>query len=528
MFNKDIQYVNIIKMQQNIKIDYEILNNNKTIKNEQSIFLLDNQNLCIDTKYKLQTLEHNIPQTYICAICEDSNQTIVEQTSQIPTNNQKVLFDHNHNIILDNNSINQINNFYDNRLDYLISPFTILHHKFNEKLEANSLNILILNNKLYSIILDENKRYKYSAIEELISFEDIKQSNFYTDEVVEQKLYDEIYTLELNEKISNITQKYYESNNDNSFLESINIYYNIKQLNDTQLNSLEENLMIKISYEEIDINHILYDIIKKSSAKRYSFTTPRTKKQPLSLLAWIVIAIVSTAITAGLVYYFTLDEKTKPIKEQHKKQLTKKVTKIEEILLPDHIYINNYIRTNILDIFNTIDDKSVLQEIQIQKNESTLVYNFIDENSYNDRLKTKLLKIYKNSENILTSKNNNIYSAIVSNTNPIKPYPAKALKKYKSTNNKTLNSKGLEKLLKSISKDIKIKYLATTQTKYITDTFKIVMKVKTPQEFFNFISKINHQKLSIVISYPIEFAKINDKIEITFLIKINQNRLKLQ
>ncbi len=526
MFNKDIQYVNILKTQQNIKINYEILEKDKIIKNEQSIFLLDNGTLCLDTQYKLQTLEQTIPKTYISAICEDTNQKIIEQNNPLKQNTATITFDHNHIISIDNANVNRTNEFYGNYLDYLISPFTILHQQLTQKLQANSLNILILNNKLYAIILDENQRYNYSCIEELISFEDIKQSNFYTDEIVEQKLYDEIYTLELNEKISNITQQYYEENDDNSFLENINIYYNIKQLNDEQIKNLEENLMIELSYNEIDINQILYKIVKKSSVKKYSFISARVKKSHLSLLSWSIIAILSTLITSALVYYFVLndDKEIKKPKPIHK-TLPKKIVKIEEILLPNHQIINKYIKSNIMDIFNTIDDNSVLQEIQIQKNESTLVYNFIEKDSYKTTLKDRLLKIYKNSENILTSKNNNVYSAIISDTNPIKQYPVKAVKKYKKAKNgKIMDAITLVNLLKSKSVDSKIIHLSTTGNKYIIDTFQVIMKVKTPKDFFNFIDKIDKQNISIVIDYPIEFAKVKDTIEIKFKVKINQNK----
>ena len=527
MFNNNIQYINIVKTQQNIKIDYEILKNNQIIKSEQSIFLLDDNSLSLDTNFKLQTLEQNIPKSYITAICEDENQIIVKNDDEINTSNTSIYFDHSHKISLETNKIEESKKFFcDGNIDYLISPFSILQSKMLDNLQEESLNIFILNNNIYAIILNNEKRYCLSCIKQLTSFKDIKESNFYNDDIVEQKLYEEIYALELNENITNITENYYEKNSNANFLKSINIYYNIKQLSDEQIKILNESLMIDINYEIINIDDILYKLVKKPSIKKLSFIKPREKKSTLSFAMWIMIAFISTAIAIGIFYILQVPSIEKvEIKPEVKIKVEKKIEIKEEILLPNHKIINEHILNYILDIFNTISDDSTLKEIQLQKDESTLVYNYLKENSYEKDLKAKLLKIYENSENVLTSKNNRVFTSIISNTMVINKLDKKPSKKYKADLKiKYLDKKDAINMFKSLfNKDTNIKQVSSIDNKYNTQQYKITTFVSSPNDFFEAIHKINEKKYSIILSYPIEFAKVNDKLEISFKLKLNQN-----
>ncbi|MCK5293252.1 MAG: hypothetical protein KAJ49_01275 [Arcobacteraceae bacterium] len=521
MLNNNIQYINVIKSQQNIKIDYQIIKENQIIKNEHSIFLLEENKLSIDTNYKLQTLENNIPKTYICAICEDKNQTIISNDN----NTQNIYFNKTHSITLPSSNIEKTKQFYNNgNIDYLVSPFTILQNILNTNLHPNSLNLLILNNNIYSILLDENKQYITSCIKQLTSFEDIQNSDFYTDEIVEQKLYDEIYNLELNENISNITNQFYKENPDADFIQSINIYYNIKQLNDEQLNLLKDNLMIETIYNPISLNELLYDMVKRSSIKKQSFIHPRPKKSTLSLISWILIALITTFL-AGALFYIMQSPKEEIKQKEIIKEKKKIVKKIKEIQLPNHININEYIVNSLLDIFETISDDSLLKEIQVEQNESTLIYNFKNPNSYESTLKPKLLKIYKKSENVLTSKNNFTYTAIISNTMPKEKLSTKLTKIYpKSSQNKYLEKKEINLLLKSIfNTNSKIKNLSISTAKYTISRYSITTIVKDPQEFFTTIDRLDTLNYSIHLSYPIEFAKVKDNLEVNFKLQINQN-----
>jgi hypothetical protein len=44
MSSKEVQYINLIKVEQNIKFDHQVFTNGKLLTAEQSVFLLDNKN----------------------------------------------------------------------------------------------------------------------------------------------------------------------------------------------------------------------------------------------------------------------------------------------------------------------------------------------------------------------------------------------------------------------------------------------------------------------------------------------------
>jgi hypothetical protein len=370
MNKNSIQYVNVVKNQQNIKIDYQIVDNDMIVKTEQSVFLLDDGNLSNDTSFKLQTLEDTLPKTYISAICESTEQKIVSKDVTPSNDESLIVYDNNHNILLKHNIINDTKMFYNNsRIDYLFSPFSILQNNIAKNLFPNSLNLLILNDTIYAIVLDKDMRYAHSAIASLTPYDEIKNSQFYNDEIVEQKLFDEVYLLELTDAISNITKEFYEQENNANFIESVNIFYVIKQLNDKQLESLQETLMMDIEYTHILIDEDIYELSKKQNVVKYSFISPRKKQTGLPLWAWIIIAILSTLLTIGVIYTLMDTEEVEQQKEIVKKETPKKVVKTEVIKLIDHNNSNAQNVKFIQKLFDLIDDNSTLKEIQLQKYE---------------------------------------------------------------------------------------------------------------------------------------------------------------
>ena len=70
--NNKEQYVNILKQDKQLKIDYKILQDKKIIKQEVSTFLLDGDNISQDAIFKLETLQKNIPKTYLSTLYIDS------------------------------------------------------------------------------------------------------------------------------------------------------------------------------------------------------------------------------------------------------------------------------------------------------------------------------------------------------------------------------------------------------------------------------------------------------------------------
>jgi len=524
--SKDIQYINLIKVEQNIKLDNQVFTNGKLLTAEQSVFLLENNKLSGDALFKIKVLENEVPHCFITAICEDVTQEIISKNKPKSKNEVELLFDASHSIILDKVNIEITKSYYNNgNIDYLISPFTILHDEIMLNPIANSLNLFILNNTIYAIFLNEKKRLGFSTITTLTPYSDIKKSNFYTDEVVEQILYDEIYLLELGENITTILKKYYETSNSSNFCEVVNIFYVIKHLEHKHLDTLKTNLALDINYNPINIDDTVDAIARRENVENYSFTKKRTKKSKYTILIWFIIALLTTA---GALYsfYFLQSSQTKDTTSNLTSK-TEGTKTIEEIDLPNHIATNKYFIDLIVKIFDSIDDNSVLKEIQIAKNESTIIYDFKAINPFEEALKPKLLKFYEHSENILTTEKKGTFTSIISNVNSLTKFTPITKKYIPTTNERFLSTddgkKGIEQLFNN---NAVVKLVSSTEEKYITYTYDVSTVLKTPTEFFDIITLLEKQNYSITLDFPIEFSQTNKGLEISFKLIINQNKLR--
>ena len=86
-----------------------------------------------------------------------------------------------------------------------------------------------LYSKAFIVILDAAGIIVHNTILDLACFDTIKKTHFYEDDIDGQKLFDEIYYLELNEIIHNTLNTFYEKKN-NIFVEKVTILYVLKQL----------------------------------------------------------------------------------------------------------------------------------------------------------------------------------------------------------------------------------------------------------------------------------------------------------
>ncbi|MEA3498535.1 MAG: hypothetical protein U9R16_05690 [Campylobacterota bacterium] len=535
--NSKEQYVNILKQDKQLKIDYKVLQDKKIVKQEVSTFLLDGDNISQDAIFKLETLQKNIPNTYLSTLYIDNNQSI-ELNNNIDTNNYRsVALNDNYSIVIPNKNIeNSIKFFKSAGVDYILSPFSILNEQINNTLKANSLNILIYNNTLYALILDDYKEIKKTFIEQITPFENIKNSNFYTDDIVGQKLYEEIYFLEVQERISDIIQKYYEENEDISFLEKIYIFYTVKQLTDEQLEMLYDTAMIEVDYLPISIDTNFDKLIQKPTVSNYSFTKARDKRSTSSSTLWFTLIIISI-LTIGTILFYKISSNSKseskevktPIKVvKQVKEPVKKIVEKEVIKLPNHNLLNTKIVEQTMMFFDLIPYDAVLLELELKKDSSTIVSNFTIDSSASKDMIEKLSKIYDDSKIILQHKNKALVSTIIANSGyKIKDEKNSAITLLKYQAHNFMKIQEFTTFLKSITiENSDIKYISKVQEKFLTYNYSVTSMINKPKEFFDFVSVLNKKAIPLNITYPIEFAKVKDKIEVKFNFQFHQQNKK--
>lgn len=537
MFDKNKVHISLLVSQQNLKINYRLFQNDKMSKEEQSIFVLDNKNISNDAKVKLSTFEKLKISTYAIALCEDDTQEILSVGNPRVNDYKHIHFDKKNVIVLTNSRINNSRGYYNNgKIDYLVSPFTILYNEIQTNKIGESLNILILNDKIYAIILDKRKRLIYSCIKTIDSYDEIINTSFFEDDINKQKLYEEMYALELQDIITKISIEFYENTFHEYFINALNIYYNIKQLDENQIYTIQEQRDLKINYNKIDIETIMLNLLDDENIENYNFIQSSKKSNRISfILKFIIMLFVSSLIMGSITYYKKITsgntEIVKVKKDENKtreKDSSIKKQTISEIALIDHIDINSR-RINFLHkLFDTVEKDAVFKELHLSKDESTIIYSFHNNDSYEAYFKPKLIKLYENSENVLMNSNDKINIAIISNTICKLDIDSKKYKLY--SKNKQYNFLSKDEAVDYLSKLLNInkRYFTVDQVitnKYISYKIDIQRTIKTPKIFFDNIDKINNQYYSIVLEYPLTFTAFKDKsIDLQYTLFFNQNK----
>jgi Ca2+/Na+ antiporter len=274
----------------------------------------------------------------------------------------------------------------------------------------------------------------------------------------------------------------------------------------------------------------LFDVTGRSNVTKYSFIAPRSKKTTLSITTWLIIALVSLIVVFSVIY-FMMDKKEE-IPQQKENNLEKikveeketpqKSKVIKEIQLPDHGTNNQEMVTLIKKIFDTIDEKSVLKEIQIQEDESTMICDFFTPKAQEKFINKSILEVYEKSEVVLMSSNNDVLTTIVSN-NTLLDLPKQESKHYTKSQQTFMDDLASHKFLQELlGNDITIVFEDEIISKYSTQIFSITANIKEPVHFYKIMDVINNQNYSITLDYPIEFIKTNETLEVTFVLNINQ------
>lgn len=521
------QYVNILKKNKQLNLDYAILQDKKILKQEQSSFLIVDNNMPQDALFKLDTLQKNLPFTYLSSLFEGDRQQVILTKDVDVIGYDSIKIDGRYSVVIPKNELTSASRYFSNSgIDYIFSPFTILNEYAQDNSIKNSLNVLIYNNVVYVMILNDLKMIVQCNIKSLTPFDQITDKSFSNDEIVDQKLYEEVHFLEIQQFLSDIVQEYYTQNSDVEFLEQVKILYTLKPLSDEQVNSLYETIMVDVNYEVINIDQYLFEITQKDDVVKYSFIDPRVKKQNKNTLTWIIFAAISILIVLGLLY--SQLNSSKDIIQQ-KNQQEKEIQKVAKIVpqeikpieFPNHIITNNHLLQDVYMLFDIVPYDAVLKDLEVTQNSSTYVCMFTSQSQSFEDMRIKLLNLYKDSKILLKHENKSILNIIIENENFLSPGKKIQYKQYGDSEFLSIG-KTTDYINKMLIDQSTIKFINKEETNYLTYKFAILSIAKTPKEFFDFVEKINQQQISITLEYPIVFSKTNDGIEIKYNLSLHQ------
>jgi len=539
VFNKNKkQYVNILHQNKQLKINYKITQDDKIVKEEHSSFILTDENLPEDAKFKINTLQNNIHDTYIIALLENEHQNIININEIDIINYDTVKYGLNNVIAVPKNQIQSLSRYYhDTGIDYILSPYSIMEEYFKNNEKKNSLNFFIYNNIIYAITFNNKGEIAFSKTKNLTPFESVQDETFSEDDIVGQKLYEEVNFLEIQQFLHEMVEEYYALEDEVEFLEHIEMIYTLKPISEEQIATLQESLVIPISYNSLSVDYYIEEILKTKDVEDYNFITIRKKEvSNKNTYLWLFLILFSILLGGFLFTYQEQDNRTVPVntqtkiinkQSQPKTQQKKEIDSIQSatLLLPDHKQYNTINIQTMQMLFDAIPYDAILKDIEINKDSSTYVTNFITNSISLSDMQNKLNNIYQTSKVLLEHRNKVILNTIVQNnillnqSNEIQNIEYK-LYNFLPIAKATTYLKGLA------IKNSLIKFERKTKGKYLTYNFSVTSKIDSPKEFFDFINKLNLQKLSVKVDYPIVFSKTADKIEVKYKVQISQQNKK--
>jgi hypothetical protein len=526
MFTKESLYINAVKYDTQLKLDYKKLNNEEIIDVNNSVFLVDNDLLPFDIAQKLNSSQQEIDSTYISTLLlNDTTKLVPKAISSKLKDCEIAKFNNEFDIAVLKTTLFETKNYFiKTGIDYIYSAFHLINLHIDKNISRSEIIVFLFNSKAFIVILDAAGIIVHNTILDLACFDTIKKTHFYEDDIDGQKLFDEIYYLELNEIIHNTLNTFYEKKN-NIFVEKVTILYVLKQLSQEQIEQLGEDLLLKVEYHPINIDEELFELSRDKHLKK-SFIKPRKKKKKRNYTnLYIFLFILVVAILAYQVYLRV--DFNNFFKSETASSKTIDIQKIEEVLeLPDHLTLNDQIEQRVKSIFDTIPNEVFLNELKIEKNILELKGNFLNESVFATALKPNLSKLYKDIVYSTSSSDKKVnIDGVVLARNEIE-----LNKTYKTYNKEYLTDEFMaldrvtEQLKILMPIDSIIKFNTTASNSTITRfVYSVNILVKDPIEFFDMIGVLNNELYSIHIAYPISMLKTKAGIEIEFALVFNQH-----
>ena len=525
MFTKESLYINAVKYDTQLKLDYKKLNNEEIIDTDNSVFLVDNDLLPLDIAQKLNSSQEEIDNTYISTLLINDTTKLVPKAISAKLKDCEIAkFNNEFDIAVLKTTLFETKNYFvKTGIDYVYSAFHLINLHIDKNISRSEFIVFLFNSKAFIVILDAAGIIVHNTILDLACFDTIKKTHFYDDDIDGQKLFDEIYYLELNEIIHNTLNSFYEKKN-NVFVEKVTILYVLKQLSQEQIEQLGEDLLLKVEYHPINIDEEIFELSRDKHLKK-SFIKPRKKKKKRNYTnLYIFLFIVLVGFLAYQAYLKV--DFNELFKKETVSEKTIDIQKIEVILeLPDHLALNDQIEQRIKSIFETIPNEVYLKELKIEKNILELKGNFLNEGIFASALKPNLNKLYKEVVYSTSSsdKKVNIDGVILARNDIELNKTYKTYDKQYLTDEFMALDRVTEQLKILMPIDSIIKFNTTASNSTITRfVYSVNILVKDPREFFDMIEVLNNELYSIHIAYPISMLKTEAGIEIEFVLVFNQ------
>lgn len=511
MFSKQKQqFISLYQVDNQLKIGYQVYERHKLLINQTSSVLSSKERLPKELEMIFEAKQSEIKESYISTLIDCKSEKLILATQTFDSDKFAMIeLSDEYKIIAPKIEVVKTAHFFANAgIDYVFSPAQILRNLFLEHPSNDTLNILLLNDKIHIMHISKDNKIIY-VTEKMTKFSDISKSEFFDSEINEQKLYDEIYYLEILAKISSVI----EANQLNIY--KLSIYYDIKQLSSADLQNFEDYFAVATSYKKANILDSILHLIT-SKQKHKSYVIPRSKKSSKVLAIGIIGAIFSGMLAFFAVYFVNAMFENEPVKKVQAKPIVKTA------ILPSHKTINESLIKELNFLFDSIPASATLNSVVINSKGSVLECDFANKIAYQKEMNGRLLLFYQKSKIDYKSAKSPYFAIVANEVKLDANMTAGQTKEYKYE--KKYDEQTAQKIISGLlSKNAKIEFQTQMDnTKFSTFVYKVQFLITSPKEFFDFVESLNRLNYSIHLSEPVSFSKSENGIEIQTMVLFNQ------
>ncbi|WP_198304590.1 hypothetical protein [Arcobacter vandammei] len=521
MFKKESLYINVLKDDAQVKLEYRKFSNNLILETNNSNFLCKDDILPTDIAQKLNSSQEEIDFTYISTLLlSDTTSLVPKELSSKIKDCEIAKFNMEYDIAVLKTTLFETKNFFvKTGIDFIYSAFHIMNLYIEKNICRNEFLALIYNDKAYILILNSAGIIVDNKILDLPTYQSVKSTHFYDDDLEAQKLFNEIYYFELNTIIQNSLGEFY-SKHSNTFVEKVTLLYSQKQLDNSDIEKLSTELFLKVDYLPISIDEEIFELAKDNRNQK-SFVLPR-KKRVKRDFKYLYFVIFLAVIFAGLYKFYTLLD-FEMLKERFSPKQEEFIATNSSLRLPDHVNFNDRIEKEIRAIFNTIADGISIDSLKLNKNSLEMELFSKDEENL-ALMRPLLISIFENSkvESLEKGKKQDFKALVVAKDFKDFNTSYKNFDKEYLIDEQMSNERVLEQLKIFLPENALIRYIGENKKEYLKYSYIINILVKEPKDFFTLIDNLNNELYSINVNYPINMVKKGNIIEIEFNLDFNQ------
>lgn len=505
------QFISLYHIDNQVKVGYQVYEKNKLVVNQNSSLLSSKEKLPKELEMIFASKQNEIKESYISTLINCTNEKIIPKSDGFNEDNfASSYLNDEYNVIVPKLEIVKVAHFFGNAgIDFIFSPLQVLHSLFLENPSHDTLNVLLYGDKILLLMINKNNSINY-GIDYLTKFSEISESEYFDGELNEQKLFDEIYYLEVLAKISLFL------NSISLSVSKISIFYDLKQFSNDDLSKLQDFFNIEVTYKKANISDRLLEF-SMSKDKHKSYILPRHKKSSNTLTLGILGSVVSGILVFGLVYFINAVFNSS---EPQKTEISKPKQLMSD--LPNHLIQNQKLVGELNFLFETIPLNVTLNSVTINSKGSVLECEFATKQSYKTQMQKNLLRFYKISKVEFRPENGDALGVVVNEEKIDLNATAESFQVYKYP--KKFDTKTAQATFATLlPNNAKVSLQAQMdEGKFQTFAYDVNFVVTSPKEFFDFVDSISKIGYSILLSEPVSFIKAENGIEIKTMILFNQ------